>query len=69
MLYKLLLFLALDNNVFLVDQFVDESKERLITEAQDRLANNSQYRPIIVEYKQVSANIVTTAAAQKPACK
>lgn len=59
MLYKLLLYIKNDSNVFLVDTIFGESFDDLLTIAKDRLKNNLDYTGIILSYNIQDAMIVS----------
>jgi hypothetical protein len=58
-IYKLLLYLPTQDNLSLIDSIYGEDKEYLEGVARERLANNSEYTPILISYSMSEAKLIS----------
>ncbi len=58
MLYKLLIFLKLHDQLHLIDSYYDEDPVVLKLIGTERMANNHEYHAFLVTYKSVAAEVL-----------
>lgn len=56
--FRVLLYLRIDSNLYLVDTIYGDDKDELLSTVRDRKLGNSEYIAVLLSYQLVSANIV-----------